>query len=277
MEKVLENAKEIDDKRLLVEGHLLESKLIYESNNLQKAKASLTACRASANLVYIQPLLQADIEVTAGMIHLAEKDYQIAYSYFFEAFEAYNQSKISSKAAELFTYLILSKLMQDSINDSENLIKGRYGELYRNFDVYTKIIQEILEACKMKSLVMLSKILKNRKKEIKQNGIISSQIDYLYDQLLKKNILKLIMPYSKIEVTYLSQKLGVGEPSVERKICEMILDKSLLGSLDQENGILIISENSPLKPIYTDSLEILNNMDGALDALFERAKQIKSY
>ncbi len=50
---VLEKAKEVDDKKLLVESHLLESKLIYESKNLPKAKASLIACRAAANMVYI--------------------------------------------------------------------------------------------------------------------------------------------------------------------------------------------------------------------------------
>lgn len=47
------SAKDIDDKRLLVEGHLLESKLIYESRNLAKAKAALTACRANSNMIQI--------------------------------------------------------------------------------------------------------------------------------------------------------------------------------------------------------------------------------
>lgn len=46
LDLVLISAKEIEDKRLLVESYLLESKLIYESHNLTRAKASLTACRA---------------------------------------------------------------------------------------------------------------------------------------------------------------------------------------------------------------------------------------
>lgn len=44
LDLVTESAKEIDDKRLLVECFLLESQLIYESHNLMRAKASLTAC-----------------------------------------------------------------------------------------------------------------------------------------------------------------------------------------------------------------------------------------
>ena len=90
LDQVTESAKEIDDKRLLVECFLLESKLIYESHNLTRSKASLTACRASANMVHIPSALQAEIEFTAGKIHLAEKDFKIAFSYFYESFEGYH-------------------------------------------------------------------------------------------------------------------------------------------------------------------------------------------
>ena len=85
-----ESAKDIDDKRLLVECFLLESKLIFESHNLTRSKASLTACRASANMVHIPSILQAEIEFVAGKIHLAEKDFKISFSYFYEAFEGYH-------------------------------------------------------------------------------------------------------------------------------------------------------------------------------------------
>lgn len=275
--KVLENAKEIDDKRLLVEGHLLESKLIYEKNNLPKAKASLTTCRASANMVYIQPLLIADIEFVAGIIHLAERDYQISYSYFFEAFEAYNQSKNLKKASELFVYLVLSKIMQNCIEDAENLINGRYGLIYSEYSVYTILIKKILKAYKLKDLVKLLDILEKEAVIIKKDRILNSQIDFLYDQLLERNILKLIIPYSNVQVSFLSKKLGVCEEKVEKKICEMILDEKLKGSLDQENGILLIFEEKKLDSIYTDSLEILGNMNEAVDMLFKRSEKIRGY
>ena len=53
VDKILTYAKDIDDKWLLVDGHLLESKIIFESRNLAKAKAALTACRANSNLIQI--------------------------------------------------------------------------------------------------------------------------------------------------------------------------------------------------------------------------------
>jgi hypothetical protein len=72
-----------------VESFLLESKIIFESKNIGKARAALTACRANANQIQIPRNLMADIETIAGMLHLEEHDYQISYSYFYEAFELY--------------------------------------------------------------------------------------------------------------------------------------------------------------------------------------------
>lgn len=270
--EVIEEAKETDDKNLLVEAHLLESKLIYETRNIAKAKATLTAARANANKIYVQPTLQADIEKTAGIIHLAERDYQIAYSYFFEAFEAFHNAGLKNSAVETFNYLLLAKIMQDSIDDASNLVTGRFGLIY---STETTTMVEILEAYKRKSLVELSTILTGKKEEIFGNNVISSQIDSLYDQLLEKNIENLITAYSKIQLSYLSSKLQVETDVIERKLCEMILDEKLLGSLDQENGILIIFQDKEVDEMYGSSLEIFGNMKEALDMLAVRSEKLK--
>lgn len=44
--------------------------------------------------------------------------------------------------------------------------------------------------------------------------------------------MKLIKPYSKVEMNYLARKLGVSEEMVEKKIGKMILDKVISGSMD---------------------------------------------
>jgi len=56
---MIKAAKLIDDKRLLVDCFLLETKLIYETNNIGKARASLTACKANANLIHVPQFLNA--------------------------------------------------------------------------------------------------------------------------------------------------------------------------------------------------------------------------
>lgn len=49
----------------------------------------------------------------AGKIHLAEKDFKISFSYFYEAFEGYHQIKEFEKAGKIFVYMILAKIMDD--------------------------------------------------------------------------------------------------------------------------------------------------------------------
>ena len=272
IEEVIKEAKDVDDKNLLVESHLLEAKLIYESQNIAKAKAALTACRANANKIYIQPVLHADIEKTAGILHLAEKDYRIAYSYFYEAFEAFHTNGEKKTALETFQYMLLAKIMQDSIDDANNIVQGRYGQIYSND---SGLMIEILNAYKTKTLVDLAQILNNRRAEISKNRIIMSQIDFLYDQLLEKNIQKLITAYSKVQIRYLASKLKIEDDAIERKVGEMILDEKLLGSLDQENGVLILFENKAVDPMFKDSLEVFENLNQALDELAIRSEKLK--
>lgn len=133
---MLQELKKMDDKALLVEVQLLESKTYHALSNLPKARAALTSARATANAIYCPPKLQAALDMQSGksfymsllitsefkralclhvfalgIIHAAEeKDWKTAYSYFFEAFEGYDSIN-SPRAVTALKYMLLCKIM----------------------------------------------------------------------------------------------------------------------------------------------------------------------
>lgn len=269
--EILREAKQIDDKLLLVEAHLLEARLIYHTRNFPKAKAALTAAKAASNSVYVQPSLQAELDFTAGTIQMAEKDYPIAYSYFYEAFEAFHNSKQSQRAAQVFQYLLLAKVMLNALEDAANLLVGRYGLDYGEGNEQTALMRQIIVAYREKSVVALSRVFREYAPKLQGDEVISSQLDLLFDQLLEQNILKMLKPYSRLEIDFLAQKLGVGKRETEEKVSQMILDNVIRATIDQEKGELILSEGFEDTKALNTSLDVLANLDEAVTALFERA------
>lgn len=169
VQELILTGKEIDDKRLLVEAFLLESKIIFESKNIGKSRASLTACRANANQIQVPRLIQAEIETMAGMLHLEEHDYQISYSYFYESFELFLQIKNNQMASELFCYMILSKIMNQQLQDVKSLLDGRYGEMFKEFSLKTRFMGQLYRVYQEKSLIDLYSLFNEYKEVINED------------------------------------------------------------------------------------------------------------
>merc|ERR1719461_727983 len=195
--RLLREVKKFDDKLLMVEIQLIESRVHLRLQNIPKAKGALTAARSTANAVYCPPLLQAQIDLQTATLCAEEKDYKTSFSYFYEAFESYNTTNKPDKTRLCLKYMLLVKIMINKLGDVYSLVYDKY----RN--------------------------------QLADDDIIKSHLEELKGNLLEQNLIRIIEPFSRVEIEHVAKLINLPLQDVNIKLSEMILDKKLDGILDQ--------------------------------------------
>lgn len=253
---LLKELKRLDDKMVLTEVHLLESKVNHAIHNLPKAKAALTSARTSANSIYVPPLMQASLDMQSGVLHAEDKDYSTAYSYFFETLEGLAAAE-SQEAPKALKYMLLCKIMLNLNEDVKAINGGKLAVKYKGRD--TDAMGTVAKAYEDRSLEGFENALKEYKEgelifglshnlfllhqiptsthhshlsltlipslpflppiasELSNDPIIRAHLSALYDTLLEQNLLRIIEPYSRVEIGHVAQKVGLPEREVEMK------------------------------------------------------------
>lgn len=271
--KAVREVKKIDDKQLLVEIHLIESRVHLRLRNAPKSKGALTAARSAANAIYCPPLLQAQIDHQAGVLCSEEEDYKTAYSYFFEAFEGYNTLKRRADALLCLKYMLLSKVMTDSPQDVYSIINGRSGLEYAGREI--DAMRALADAHKARSIHQYDALRKEFRDQLLDDQVVRAQLDLLYDKLLEQNLLRLIEPFSRVQISHVAKLIDLPLPTVEAKLSQMILDQKLNGILDQGSGDLIVFEDSPQDRTFDAALETIHELGLVVDKLHVKAKGLR--
>eukprot|EP00922_Rhytidocystis_sp_ex-Travisia-forbesii_P023226 GHVS01034107.1.p1 GENE.GHVS01034107.1~~GHVS01034107.1.p1 ORF type:complete len:516 (+),score=74.90 GHVS01034107.1:145-1692(+) len=316
--EVLKEVKKLDDRLLLVELHLIESKIYWTTRNIAKSKAALTAARTNANAIHCPPMLQGDIDLQGGILHAQEKDFKTAFSYFFEAFEAFGSVSpiapihhlpavvtpgvavatasgdsipspvapptttevvgLSSvptatdvpRALQALKYLMLAKVMCGQVDDLTPILSGKQGLKYAS---QLDALRAVAKCHKERSLSMFETTLAKYESELYGDAVLKHHISDLYETLLEQNILRILEPFSHVEIAHVAKLMELPQPNVQRKLGEMVLDGKLQGTLDQGTGVLILFDEPTLPDTYDDALATLTHMGEVVETLHEKAQQ----
>uniref|UniRef100_A0A8D8M0I9 26S proteasome non-ATPase regulatory subunit 11 n=1 Tax=Cacopsylla melanoneura TaxID=428564 RepID=A0A8D8M0I9_9HEMI len=269
---LLKELKKLDDKNLLVEVLLLESKTYHALANLSTSRASLTSARTTANSIYCPPKMQAALDLQSGILHAAdEQDFKTAFSYFYEAFEGFSTVDHGNAMISL-KYMLLSKIMLNTPEDVNQILSGKLMLKYNGKDI--EAMKEVAQASHKRSLADFQACLKKYKKELEDDTIVKAHIGTLYDNMLEQNLCRIIEPYSRVEVGFIAKSIKLDKLAVEKKLSQMILDKKFHGILDQGEKVLIVFEGAEIDKTYEKALETITSMGKVIDTLYQKAKKL---
>jgi len=269
---LVKELKKMDDKDLIVEVQLEESKAYYYLNNLMKARAALTSARTTANAIYVPPKMQAALDMQSGILHAAdERDFKTAFSYFYEAFEGYDSVE-NPEALRALKYMLLSKIMLNSPDEVTALLSAKLGMKYAGSAIDS--MKAVASAAKQRSLADFNIAFGRYKDELQMDPVVKSHFQSLYDAMLEKNLCRIIEPYSRVQISHVAKAINLPEAQVEKKLSQMILDKRINGILDQNDGTLIVFDDVAVDKTYEMSLDTIHAMGKVVDALYHKAKKL---
>ncbi|KAK6613118.1 26s proteasome non-atpase regulatory subunit 11 [Botrytis cinerea] len=244
---LLRELKRLDDKLVLVEVQLLES-------------------RNKRRIRVYPPLLQAGLDMQSGKLHAEDKDFNTAFSYFIEALDGYHTQDEPEKATAALQYMLLCKIMLNLADDVNQLMTSKQAIKYAGKNL--EAMKAVARAHSNRSLEEYEKALGDYRHELGSDAFIRNHLRRLYDAMLEQNLIKVIEPFSRVEIAHIAKMVGLDTQQVERKLSQMILDKVIIGVLDQGAGCLIIYDETERDVGYDAALATIEKLSSVVDVLY---------
>ncbi|ORC84993.1 proteasome regulatory non-ATPase subunit 6 [Trypanosoma theileri] len=247
LQPLLREVRRLDDRALLLDIHLLESRIYFAVHNISKARAALVAARTNANSIYCPPLAQAEIDLQSGVLHAEEHDAKTAFSYLYEAFEGFHQlGDQARQARKALHYMILAKIATDTPDELSALLSSKNVLEYRGSDM--DALRGVADAYNAQDTHLFNRIMQeNRGAAFLEDDVLQRRLTEMYNSLLERHLLKLLEPYSRVQISYLAELLKLDVDAVESHVSQLILDKKLAGIVDQQHQCVVIFDEQDEK------------------------------
>merc|ERR1712150_424156 len=130
-------------------------------------------------------------------------------------------------------------------------------------------MHDISKACEQRDVKKLEKAIQNFTTD---DTLITAQLRELAETLEQENLLKLLEPYSKVQIHHIAKLIDLPVDHVTRKLSHMILDGKLHGILDQGSGAVIMYQQEKDDKSFEYALETIESLEDVVDQLLTRAQ-----
>ncbi|KAE9553905.1 hypothetical protein FO519_002894 [Halicephalobus sp. NKZ332] len=272
--ELIRELKRLDDKDLIVEVQLENSKACYNLSSHSKARAALVSARTTANSMYIPPRMQAALDMQSGILHAGDdRDFKTAFSYFFESFEGFDSVSDQEEALRSLKYMLLCQIMLGNYDEVKGLLMHKTAMKYTSTELDAMV--SISEAAKKRSMADFNAAFGRYRDELQCDSVIRKHFNSLSATMLEKDLCRLVEPYSQVQISHIAKVIGMEIEKVERKLSQMILDKKFSGCLHQGDGLLVVFEVPGPDHTYELGVDTIHAMSEVLDALYARARAIR--
>lgn len=184
------------------------------------------------------PKIMGIIRECGGKMHMSEENWKDAQSDFFESFRNYDEAG-SLQRIQVLKYLVLTTmLMKSDINPFES----QETKPYKN-DPRIAAMTDLVDAYQRDDIHMYESVLQDNK-DLLADTFIAENIDEVTRNMRTKAVLKLIAPYTRFHLAFIAKQLKISVPEVQDILGFLIVDKKVIGQINQQDGTVEIQNNS---------------------------------
>ncbi|XP_059616678.1 COP9 signalosome complex subunit 2 [Phlebotomus argentipes] len=222
----------------LLEIYALEIQMYTVQKNNKKLKA-LYEQSLHIKSAIPHPLIMGVIRECGGKMHLREGEFEKAHTDFFEAFKNYDESG-SPRRTTCLKYLVLANmLMKSGINPFDS----QEAKPYKN-DPEILAMTNLVVSYQNNDINEFESILRNNRNNIMDDPFIREHIEDLLRNIRTQVLIKLIRPYTRIAIPFISNELNIEPAEVESLLVSCILDNAIHGRIDQVNQVLELDQET---------------------------------
>ncbi|EUB61046.1 COP9 signalosome complex subunit 2 [Echinococcus granulosus] len=243
----------------LLEIYALEIQMYTAQKNNKKLKA-LYEQSLQIKSAIPHPMIMGIIRECGGKMHLRVGEYQRAHTDFFEAFKNYDESG-SPRRTQCLKYLVLASMLSKSgINPFDSPETKPY-----KMDPQIVAVTSLVTAYQNNDVKGFERILREQRESIMSDDFIREHIEDLLHNIRTQVLVKLLRPYTRIRLPFISRQLDLEPREVEALLVACILDGTIAGRIDQAAEVLILSPPNPSS--VEARYEAINRLASSLSAL----------
>ncbi|KAJ5918239.1 PCI-domain-containing protein [Penicillium verhagenii] len=243
----------------LLELFALEIQMYAETKNNKRLKALYQrALRVRSAVPH--PKIMGIIRECGGKMHMSEENWEEAQSDFFESFRNYDEAG-SIQRIQVLKYLVLTTmLMKSTINPFDS----QETKPYKN-DPRISVMTDLVDAYQRDDIHVYEAVL-SKNPDVLADPFIAENIDEVSRNMRTKAVLKLIAPYTRFSLQFISKHVRIAVPEVLDILGFLILTKQLDAKIDQSNGTVEVSS-----PSDVERIRALQEWSSSLRTLWQKA------